>query len=192
MRKLIMWNVVTLDGYFEGEKNWDLSFHELVWGKELEDFSNEQLKSAEMLIFGETTYKGMADYWTKAEGDEGEIAEYMNKLPKVVCSRKLKTADWNNTTIVKDAAVEIPKLKQQGNGDMFVFGSGNLSESLMKADLFDEFRLCIAPVFLGKGRLLFNQGIPHKKLKLLETRPLATGGIILRYASDGKAKAMKG
>lgn len=178
MRKLIMWNVITLDGYFEGEKNWDLSFHELVWGKELENFSKEQLKSVDMLIFGETTYKGMADYWTKAEG---EIAEYMNKLPKVVCSRKLKTAHWNNTTIVKDAATEILKLKQQGNGDMFVFGSGNLSESLMKAELFDEFRLCIAPVFLGKGRLLFNQGIPYKKLKLLEVRPLTTGGVILFY-----------
>lgn len=189
MRKLIMWNVVTLDGFFEGEKNWDLSFHELVWGKELEDFSNEQLKSADMLVFGATTYKGMADYWTKAEGDavEGAIAAYMNKLPKVLCSRKLKTADWNNTTIVRDAAVEIPKLKQQGNGTMFVFGSGNLSESLMKAKLFDEYRVCIAPVFLGKGKLLFNQGTPHEKLKLLETRPLATGGIIVRYAPDAKA-----
>jgi len=66
MRKLILWNVVTLDGYFEGEKNWDLSFHELVWGKELEEFSLTQLKSAGMLVFGATTYKGMADYWTKA------------------------------------------------------------------------------------------------------------------------------
>lgn len=137
MRKLIMWNVVTLDGYFEGEKNWDLSFHELVWGKELDDFSNEQLKS----------------------------------------------------TIVKDAAVEIPKLKQQGNGDIFVFGSGKLSESLIKAELFDKYRLCIAPIFLGRGRLLFNQGIPHEKLQLLETRPLAKGGIILRYAPDREAKA---
>lgn len=184
MRKLIMWNVVTLDGYFEGEKNWDLSFHELAWGKELEDFSIEQLKSADMLIFGKTTYKGMADYWTKAEGEDAEITEYMNRLPKVVCSRKLKTADWNNTTIVKDAATGIAELKLQGSGDMFVFGSGNLSESLMKAELFDEFRLCIAPVFLGKGRLLFNPGILHKKLKLLEAHPLSTGGIILRYAPD--------
>jgi dihydrofolate reductase len=182
MRKLIMWNLVTLDGYFEGEKNWDLSFHELVWGKELEAVSLEQLKSADMLVFGATTYKGMADYWTKATGDEGEVAAYMNKLPKVVCSRKLESADWNNTTIVKDAATGILELKRQGDGAMFVFGSGNLSESLMKAELFDEYRLCLAPVFLGKGRLLFNQGIPHKKLKLLETRPLSTGGSILRYA----------
>ena len=186
MRKLIMWNLVTLDGYFEGEKNWDLSFHEFVWGKELEDLSIEQLKAADMLIFGAVTYQGMADYWTKAEGDEAEreIAEYMNSLPKVVCSRKLTTAEWNNTTIVKDAVAEIPELKQQGNGDMFVFGSGNLSESLMKAGLFDEYRLCMVPVFLGAGRLLFKQGIPQTKLKLLETRPLATGGIILRYAPD--------
>jgi dihydrofolate reductase len=105
----------------------------------------------------------------------------MNKLPNVVCSRQRQQADWNNTSIVKDAVTEIPKLKQQGNGDMYVFGSAILSESLMKAELFDEYRLCIAPIFLGKGRLLFPQGIPHQKLKLLETRPLATGGIILRY-----------
>lgn len=181
MRKLIMWNLVTLDGYFEGEKNWDLGFHELVWGKELEELSLAQLKSADMLLFGGTTYKGMADYWTKAEG-EGEIAEIMNEIQKIVCSSTLKTAGWNNTTIVKDAVAEIPKLKQQGKGAIYVFGSGNLSESLIKAELFDEFRLCIVPVFLGKGRLLFPQGIPYKKLKLLEAHPLTTGGVILRYS----------
>jgi dihydrofolate reductase len=189
MRQLIMWNVVTLDGYFEGEKNWDLSFHELVWGKELEEFSLTQLKSAGMLVFGSTTYKGMADYWTKAEGGaEGEIAGFMNKIKKVVCSSTLKTADWNNTIIVKDAVAEIPKLKQQGNGDLFLFGSGNLSESLIKAELFDEIRLCIAPLLLGNGRHLFNKGIPDKKLKLLEARPLAAGGIILRYVPIEKSR----
>ena len=184
MRKLIMWNLITLDGYFEEEKSWDLGFHELVWGKELEDYSTEQLKSAGMLVFGDTTYAGMADYWTKAEGEQEEIAEYMNALPKVVCSGKRNTADWNNTAIVKDAAAEIPALKRRGDGAMFVFGSGNLSESLMKARLFDELRLCVVPVLLGKGKLLFARGIPHQKLKLLETIPLSTGGVILRYAPE--------
>lgn len=186
MRRLIMWNVITLDGYFEGEKNWDLSFHGLIWGNELEEFSLTQLKSADMLVFGATTYRGMADYWTNAKGDEGEVAKFMNEIQKVACSSTLKAADWNNTIVVKDAVAEIPKLKSQGNGDMFVFGSGILSESLMKAGLFDEFRLCIAPVFLGNGRLLFNQGIPHEKLKLLEARPLSTNGVILRYAPKGE------
>lgn len=185
MRKLIMWNLITLDGYFEGTRAWDLDFHGLVWGKELEDISIEQLESVEILIFGEKTYQGMADYWSKAKGEEG-VAEYMNKLPKVVCSTTRITADWNNTTIVKDAVTEIPKLKRGGNGNMFIFGSGNLSESLMKANLFDEYRLCIVPVFLGKGRRLFNEGLPYQKLKSLEARPLQTGGVIVRYIPDAK------
>jgi dihydrofolate reductase len=182
MRKLIMWNMITLDGYFEGEKKWDLGFHEIVWGKELEEFSIEQLKSADMLVFGDTTYKGMADYWTRAEGEEGEIAVYMNKIAKVACSKTLQTADWNNTTIVRDAVAELLKLKKEGDGNMFVFGSGILSESLMKANLFDEYRLCVVPVILGKGSHLFNEGLPFQKLKLLEARPLETGGVIMRYA----------
>jgi dihydrofolate reductase len=179
MRKLIMWNVISLDGCFEGEKAWDLDFHELAWGKELENLSIEQLKSADMVIYGEKTYQGMAEYWSKAEG---ETADYMNKIPKVVCSSTLKTANWNNTIIMKDAVTEIPKLKQEGDGNMFVFGSGILSKSLMKANLFDEYRLCVVPVFLGKGIRLFNEGLPYQKLKLLEAQPLQTGGIVLRYA----------
>jgi dihydrofolate reductase len=174
-----MWNLITLDGCFEGERAWGLDFHEIVWGKELEELSLEQLKSADMLVFGEKTYRGMAEYWAK---ETGEIAEYMNSLPKVVCSRRLKTADWSNTTIVKDAVAGLPKLKREGDGAMFVFGSGNLSGSLMEASLFDEYRLCVVPVFLGKGRRLFKEGLPHQKQTLLESRPLQTGGVILRYA----------
>jgi dihydrofolate reductase len=178
MRKLIMWNVVTLDGYFEGEKPWELDFHQTVWGEELESLSIEQLKSADMIIYGEKTYKGMAEYWTK---EKGETAKYMNELPKAVCSHTLKTADWNNTTIIRDAVTEIPKLKKEGDGNLFVFGSAMLSASLIKADLFDEYRLCVAPVFLGKGRRLFAEGLPYTKLSLLKTQPLKTGGVILRY-----------
>lgn len=176
-----MWNAITLDGFFEGEKPWDLDFHELVWGKELEDFSIEQLKSADMLVFGEKTYTGMAEYWSTAKGD---IADHMNRVRKVVCSSKRKTADWNNTAIIQDAVTEMPKLKEEGEGDLFVFGSGVLSESLMKANLFDEYRLCVVPVFLGRGRLLFNDGLPYQKLKSLAARRLQTGGVVLRYAPD--------
>lgn len=179
MRKLIMWNVITLDGYFEGKQAWDLDFHQTVWGKELETFVIEQLQTADMLVFGKNTYEGMADYWTKAEGQPE--AEPMNKIQKIVCSTSLKAADWNNTVIVKNAVAEIPKLKRQGDGNMFVFGSGNLSASLMKAGLFDEYRLCVAPVFLGVGKRLFHEGVPYQKLQLVQERPLKTGGVILMY-----------
>jgi len=176
-----MFNLVTLDGCFEGEKNWDLSFHESVWGKELEELSLEQLRSADMLVFGRATYEGMAKYWTTAEG-EGEITGFMNRIKKVACSSTLSAAGWNNTSIVRDAVAELPGLKRQGNGNMFVFGSGILCEALKNADLFDEYRFVLAPVILGKGRRLFGPELNRQKLKLLESRPLSTGGVILRYA----------
>jgi dihydrofolate reductase len=174
-----MWNLITLDGYFEGEKPWDLDFHRVAWCKGLEDFITEQLKTVDTLIFGENTYKGMADYWTTST-EQPEVKEYMNNLPKIVCSTTRTIADWNNTTVVHDAVTELSQLKEQGDGNMFVFGSGTLSESLMKANLFDEYRLCIVPVFLGKGRRLFNEGLPYQKLKSLETRPLESGAVIMR------------
>lgn len=184
MRKLIMWNVVTLDGYFEGKQPWDLEFHQTVYDKELEGNSIEQLQSAGMLVFGRKTYEGMADYWATAKGQPE--TPYMNDLPKIVCSTTLETADWKNTKVVKDAVAGIAELKEQGDGIMFVFGSGNLSESLMKADLFDEYRLCVAPVFLGQGKRLFNAGIPYQKLQLLQEKKLQNGGVILSYAPAAK------
>jgi len=180
-----MWNLITLDGYFEGEKSWDLPWHEKVWGEELEQLSLEQLGSSDMLVFGRVTYEGMAAYWQAAKG---AVADYMNSLPKVVCSRTLTAAGWNNTILVKDnVAEEIAKLKQQGNGNMFVFGSANLSQTLMNEGLFDEYRLGIAPVIHGKGRPLFSGGLKPQELQLLEARPLSTGCVILRYLPEGNA-----
>lgn len=176
-----MWNVVTLDGRFEGEKAWDLSFHELVWGPEMEALSLAQLGEASMLIFGENTYKGMADYWPRAEATDGEVTPLMNNIAKIVCSRTREKAEWNNTTIVRDGVSEIQRLKEEEGGPMFVFGSGILSESLMNAGLFDEIRICVAPTILGKGRHLFTDTNRGRNLKLLEVKPLQNGGVILRY-----------
>jgi dihydrofolate reductase len=67
MSRLIMWNLITLDGFFEGAKSWDLGWHERVWGDELERLSIEQLRSADGLLFGRVTYEGMAAHWPSAE-----------------------------------------------------------------------------------------------------------------------------
>ena len=184
MGKLIMWNVITLDGYFEGEKNWDLAFHETVWGDEMESFSLEQLNSASYLVFGRVTYEGMAAYWKTAEGAEKEVADFMNSLPKIVCSRTLNSTDWNNSILIKEnVASEIATLKAKSNKDLYVFGSANLSETLIQENLFDEYRIGIAPVIAGKGRYLFPKGLPEKKLSLISSQPLKTGGVILKYKS---------
>lgn len=179
MGKLIMWNVITLDGYFEGETNWNLDFHNTIWGPELEQFSIEQLEAAAYLLFGRVTYQGMAEYWQNAEGT---IADWMNSLPKIVCSRTLSSTDWKNTTLINDKAeTEIAALKSKVEKDIFVFGSAVLSDSLIKAQLFDEYRIGIAPVILGKGRLLFENGLPQHNLSLTRSQQLENGGMLLRY-----------
>lgn len=179
MRKLIMWNIISLDGYFEGTHNWDLPFHEVVWGPELEKQSIEQLNAADYLVFGRVTYEGMAAHWQTAEG---EIAELMNAIPKLVISRTLKSADWNNSTLIREnASDEIAKIKAQDGKDMYVFGSADLSETLIADDLFDEYRIGIAPVILGSGRPLFRQGMPARPLSLATSRQLSNGGVVLKY-----------
>jgi dihydrofolate reductase len=179
MSRLIMWNAVTLDGYFEGTKSWDLDWHKYIWGEELERFSVDQLRSADRLLFGRVTYEGMAAYWQTAEG---EVAEFMNRLPKAVFSRTLERADWANTKLLKGNLVaEVKELKRQGNGNTFVFGSGNLSAELIEHGLFDEYRLAVTPVLLGHGKPLFGHFGERLPLKLLEARPLSNGGVILRY-----------
>ncbi len=186
MRKLIMWNVITLDGYFEGKQNWDLSFHDTIWGKELEQLSIEQLHSADYLVFGRVTYEGMAAHWTKAieeNSEPGEITKLMNKIPKLVFSRTLKSVDWNNSTLIKEnASAEIKKIKEQGGKDMYVFGSANLSETFVNDNLIDEYRFGIAPVILGSGRPLFGKGNSSRTLSLVSTQQLANGGVVLKYA----------
>ncbi len=179
MGKLIMWNVITLDGYFEGTQNWDLSFHGDIWGEELEKLSIDQLTSADCLVFGRVTYEGMAAYWMK---ETGAIADLMNSIPKLVCSKTLTSVDWNNSTLIKEnASAEIARLKEQGGKDMYVFGSANLSETFVNDDLFDEYRIGIAPVILGSGRPLFAQGISPKKFRLASTQQLSNGGVVLTY-----------
>ncbi len=179
MRKLIMWNMVTLDGFFEGPKSWEIDWHDYVWGEELEQLSIEQSKSAGTLLFGRVTYQGMAAYWTSATG---EIADFMNTIPKIVFSRTLDKAEWKNTKLVKEnAAEEVAKLKQQPGKDLFIFGSANLSSTLMRHSLIDEYRLGLTPIILGGGNPLFKASPTRLNMKLVEARPLKSGCVILRY-----------
>lgn len=179
MRRLIMWNLATLDGYFEGPKPWDIDWHELVWGEELARFSLDQGREIGTLLFGRVTYEGMAGYWPSATG---EVAEFMNTVPKVVFSRTLARADWHNTRLVSTgAAEEVRRLKQEPGKDLFIFGSANLSAALMREGLFDEYRLGLTPIVLGGGTPLFKPSPERTRLRLVEARPLRSGCVILRY-----------
>jgi dihydrofolate reductase len=181
MAKLIMWNLMTLDGFVEGP-NRDISWHEDVWGKELEQLSTSQLAEAGGLLFGRVTYQLMADYWPSATGEIGEIADGMNALPKYVFSRTLTKSDWNNTQMFgSDVPGTVARLKRENTKDIFLFGSADLAASLIPHGLIDEFRIAVNPIILGAGTPLFKQG-ERLKLKLLDSRTLSTGVVILRYS----------
>lgn len=180
MRKLILWNLVTLDGLFEGRKPWEIDWHEDVWGEELKQFSLEQARSADTLLFGRVTYEGMAAHWPTAKG---ETADFMNSVPKVVFSRTLEQAGWSNTRLVREhAEEEVARLKQQPGKDILLFGSANLAETLTRNGLIDEYRLGLTPLVLGGGTPLFKPAPERMKMTLLGARPLKSGCVILRYA----------
>jgi dihydrofolate reductase len=178
MARLIMWNLMTLDGFVEGP-NRDISWHFDVWGEELEQLSIEQLNAAGGLLFGRVTYELMATHWP---GATGEVANFMNAAPKYVFSRTLTKSDWNNTQLYGgDAAQTVAGLKRESAKDIFLFGSADLAASLTPHGLIDEFRIAVNPIILGGGTPLFKQG-ERIKLKLLDSRALSTGIVILHYA----------
>jgi dihydrofolate reductase len=184
MRKLITWNVMSLDARFE-DGPWTLDFMSTVWGEELEAFSHEQLDEVGTLLFGRRTYEGMADHWQR---QTDAMADRMNAVEKAVATRSLDTASWRNTTVLKGEAAEtVADLKRQPGKDVYVFGSGSLCRELMAAGLVDEMRLCLAPLVLGRGTPLFDQEA-QTGFDLLEARPLSNGSVILRYGRQGKGQ----
>jgi dihydrofolate reductase len=181
MRKIILFNMMSLDGYFEGEDA-DISWHHV--DPAFNDFAVDQLRAMDMILFGRKTYQLMASYWPTdaANNDDPVVAEMMNSMPKIVFSKTLDQAVWKNTRLVKDnIEEEVVKLKQQPGKNLIVLGSANLSLTLMNNGLIDEFRVMINPLVLGKGNLLF-KGIQKKiKLNLLEAVTFSSGNVLLYY-----------
>ena len=182
MARLIMWNLMTLDGFVEGP-NRDISWHEDVWGEELEQLSIQQLNEAGGLLFGRVTYELMANHWPSATGT---VADFMNAAPKYVFSRTAKKSPWNNTQIFDaDVPGTVARLKRDSAKDIFLFGSADLAATLIPHGLIDEFRIAVNPVILGGGTPLFKPG-EKVRLKLIDSRPLSIGIVILRYVPAGK------
>jgi dihydrofolate reductase len=181
VRKLILFDLITLDGFFEGADK-EIDWHNV--DKEFNQFANEQLLSAGMLIFGRVTYELMAAYWPTPTviSDDPVIAKQMNTLPKIVFSTMMEKAEWNNTKLIKEnIAEEIAKLKKEPGKDLFVFGSANLASTLRKLNLIDEYRIMINPILLGKGNPLFKSEDGRLNLTLIKTKVFSSGNVMLYY-----------
>ncbi len=184
MRRLIVFNHVSLDGYFT-DVNGDMSW---VHKQDPEwlAFVEENASAGGELLFGRITYELMVSYWPTPHAikDDPVVAERMNSLPKVVFSRTLDKASWNNTKLVKDdMAAEIRRMKKEPGKDMVIFGSGQIVSQLAQEGLIDEYQMVVNPIVLGKGRTMFD-GIKEKlTLKLTKTRTFGNGNVLLCYES---------
>jgi dihydrofolate reductase len=181
MRTLYSFITVSLDGYDEGP---DAEFDWPVVDEEFNQFSAAQLNQTGVLVFGRRTYEGMAQYWTLPEAADSDpvIAPLMNSLPKIVVSRTLETADWANTRVVRDnLADEFDALKRLPGKAIAILGSSDLTVSLIRLGLVDELRIMVNPVVLGAGRSLLRTADFRINLRLLESRPFASGNVLLRY-----------
>ena len=184
MRKLIVFNHVSLDGYFT-DANGDMSFaRNDTPDTEWDEFVAGNAGGGGTLVFGRVTYDLMVSFWPTpmAAQQMPDVAERMNNLPKVVFSRTLDKASWNNTKLVKgDLAAEIRKMKKEEGEGMVIFGSGTIVSQLAQAGLIDEYQIVVDPVVLGKGRTMFD-GIKEKlTLKLKQTRTFGNGNVLLSY-----------
>ena len=181
MRKLSSFLFLSLDGYYK-DPNDDISWHDHGEGES--EFSAQNLKSGNVLLFGRKTFELMAAFWPTdmASKQYPEVAAGMNRAEKIVLSTTLEQPTWQITTVYSEHAIEeIRKLKSTPGNDITVLGSGDVLRQLTDAGLVDEFQVMVDPIVLGKGSA-FLSGIRRPlRLTLMHTRIFDSGAVLHHY-----------
>src|SRR5215211_5642672 len=186
VRRLIASEFVALDGVMEapghephpdGRNAWALRHA----GEDQQRFKVDELFHGGAILLGRVTYEIFAAFWPTAPKDEG-FADRMNDIPKYVVSKTLESPSWRNSTVIRGDPVEaIADLKQEPGGDILLYGSGDLLNSLIGHDVVDEYRLMVFPVLLGSGERLFKDASDATHLGLVETRTFESGVTALTF-----------
>jgi dihydrofolate reductase len=186
MGKIVVTEFMSLDGVVEdpgGAEDykyggWSFEFER---GAEGDAFKLEETRASSALLLGRVTYEGFADAWPSRDG---EFADLFNSMPKYVVSSTLEQPEWTNSTVVKadDLVETVSKLKQEADGDVVVHGSAQLAQTLLERDLVDELRLMVFPVVLGTGKRLFGDPGEKKTLRLVDSKVVGDGVVVLTYA----------
>lgn len=185
MRKLSVFNSVTLDGYFTDSNN------DMSWAHQNDPEWNEfvagNASGGGVLLFGRVTYDLMASFWPTPIAAQmmPTVAEGMNRLPKFVFSRTMEKASWQNTTVISgDIVTRVRKMKEESGENMTILGSGSIVSQLTDARLIDEYQIALNPIVLGRGRTMF-EGIKESlRLKRTSSRPFTNGNVLLSYVIE--------
>jgi len=186
MRRLTVFNSVSADGYFTDANN------DMSWAHkndpEFNDFTAGNAKGNGTLLFGRVTFEMMKAFWPTPEAAKAfpDVAKGMNEAPKVVFSKTMDRASWQNTTLVKtDPVAAVTKMKQEKGSDMVLMGSGTIVALLAPAGLIDEYQLIVNPLMLGSGRTLFEGVEKRLPMKLVNERRFKNGNVLLCYQPAG-------
>ncbi len=184
MRKIIVFNLISIDGYFAGVDG-NIDWHNV--DDEFNDFAVSQTKTFSAIIFGKTTYKMFEDYWPTALKDpstspeDRQIAQAIEDMEKIVFSKSLEKVTWNNTNLYHEInKEEIKDWKKAEGGPMVIFGSGTIVQQLAGLGLIDEYRLMINPIILGSGKPMF-RNVVKTTLKLVDSKVFKSGNVLLTY-----------
>jgi dihydrofolate reductase len=188
MRKIVMFNLISLDGFFAGPKG-EIDWH--VTDDEFNKFGVEQTRTFGTILFGRITYQLFEDFWPKAAKDPKMsnedliIAKIINNIDKIVFSKTLKeiseTPNWKNVRLFREVSPkDVQKLKGKAGKDIVIFGSGTIVQRMTDLRLIDEYRVLVNPVVLGRGKLLFRD-VKRLNLKLVKIRKFKSGNVLLQY-----------
>jgi dihydrofolate reductase len=185
--KIIATQYISLDGVIQdpvgmegsGLGDWTGPFKR---GPKGDKFKHEELKNAEAVMLGRTTYDGFAAVWPQVKDPEG-FADRMNSLPKYVPSKTLKKLDWNNSTLITGDLIEATKkVKGSIKGDILIYGSASIVHQLAPQGLIDEYRLMVFPIVLGRGTRLFPENF-RQNLSVIDNQQFGDGITLLRYVN---------
>jgi dihydrofolate reductase len=190
MRKIVTTTWITLDGFIAGPNE---AMDWVMVDQDMGQYEDEIVSAADTLLLGRVTYQSFAGSWPHvpdnpdASEGEREYARKLNAMRKVVFSTTLSSADWNNSTLVREITPEaIEKMKQEPGRDMLIYGSASLVSALTNHGLIDEYQLLVHPVILGGGKPLFQDITSKQQLELVKTKPFSSGVMGLYYRPRGK------
>lgn len=181
MAQLTVFNFITLNGAFKGPGG-DIQWHR--HGAEEQDYASEGANSDSTLLFGRKTYQMMASWWPSPMALQSmpDVARGMNASQKIVFSRTLKRAAWENTKLIAtDPVRAIKRMKKDHEGHLTVLGSGSIVTLCAEHGLIDEYRIMVDPVLIGSGTPIAKALTHTVDLTLISHRVFKSGGVLLCY-----------
>ncbi len=193
MRKLIAITQLSLDGVMQApggpDEDRQSGFSHGGWamltGDDAVQEALEKLMAGKFdLLLGRRTYDIFAGYWPQHA--ENFIGKAFGKAVKYVATRKRDRLGWRESIRIGGKIVDgIRKLKASKGPPLHIWGSSVMLQTLIAADLIDEYRFWTVPVVLGYGKRLFEAGVPPRKLKLVEGKIGSGGVLVATYRPDG-------